>query len=323
MAQNRNGPRSLLARALDTVPAAIRELADALGHIEVSPAIPPQVERHPGGRRRDGLDDFCPGPSRGILHYIPGQDARLILPEDGELRRRLRDAQQRVVMWLEVLKAAEEEASSSIGSRLARAREDLAAWVDPDRGDTSPALSSSPEANAREVRQLADEVARLLEECRAASPSGCIVRVIDTSALMDCPFPRMYGEGGFDFVIPRTVLSELDELRHHDRKSKREQARRALTQVREWERRGDPIEGVIESYNIRIRFLGLEPDMSGAPPDLDRAKADDRILWTARDLTFRSPATTVVLVSGDSNLRARARLEHVETEPATVAVRLD
>lgn len=82
------------------------------------------------------------------------------------------------------------------------------------------------------------------------------------------------------------------------------------------ERRGSLIDGVKEDKSIWIRVLGREPDLTEAPADLDSSKPDDRILWTARELTFEKPTSVVVLVSGDSNLRARAALEHIETEPA-------
>ena len=79
---------------------------------------------------------------------------------------------------------------------------------------------------------------------------------------------------------------------------------------------GSLLEGVTEDRNIRIRLLPRDAAMAGAPSDLNESKADDRVLWTARELTFASPTSLVILVSGDSNLRARAALEQVETEPA-------
>jgi predicted ribonuclease YlaK len=175
---------------------------------------------------------------------------------------------------------------------------------------------SSPEDNAAKVLRLLEEIRALVAQAQDFVEPLRYTRVVDTSALMDCPRPREYGPGEFSFVIPRAVLRELDELRHHEQEAKRKMARRALNHIREWDRRGSLLEGVREDRSIRVRALGHEADMSDAPRDLAGSKPDDRIIWTARQLTFQQPLAVVVLVSGDSNLRTRAALAFVETEPA-------
>jgi predicted ribonuclease YlaK len=170
-----------------------------------------------------------------------------------------------------------------------------------------------PRDNVEEVRHLFSEIEGLLDGYRRASPLPRLMRVIDTSALMDCAKPREYGEGAFEFIIPRTVLAELDDLQHRQDRGKRNRAQVALKGIREWKRRGSLLDGVIEDRTIKIRVLGKEPSMAKAPPDLQSSE-DDRIIWTARELTFHHPWSTVILVSGDFNLCARAELEHVQTE---------
>lgn len=307
-------PRPLLDRALERLEAAALELSKILHQVEVLPEIPSRRERRPATRRRDGLNTFHPD-RRGVVALIPGSAPRLIPPEDPMLHQRWHQARQEITTWCSVVEQVAEDTPPKLRDGLSTAVKSLERWslLGSEEPPTIPI--GLPRENAAEVCRLFGEIADLLGRFRRASPPPRFMRVLDTSALMECTKPRAYGQGEFEFIIPRTVLAELDRLKHHENLKKRNRAQDVGRQLREWKRRGSLMDGVTEDRTITIRVLGKEPDMVDAPPDL-QSSDDDRIIWTARELTFRNPWCTVILVSGDFNLCARAEFEHVQTEPS-------
>lgn len=130
------------------------------------------------------------------------------------------------------------------------------------------------------------------------------ILVIDTNIL--CAEPQPYGISELGqyptglFLIPATVLSELDRLKQ--RPEMRAKASAALNVLKGFAQRG-ALAGPVSCGGQATLQIG-RADMERCPDGLDPGYADDRILATAVGLSDSS--ATVVVVTTDFAVYARA-----------------
>lgn len=129
--------------------------------------------------------------------------------------------------------------------------------------------------------------------------------VVDTSVLMACPqvfeVPELRALKKVEFVVPATVLWELDNLMHST--ERRDRARAALHVLRGFVDRGAATSSVSCGQGLRLRIGGAVEETS-EDPRLDLALADDRIL--AACLSPESVKQSVVLATTEFALYAKA-----------------
>jgi len=111
------------------------------------------------------------------------------------------------------------------------------------------------------------------------------VIVLDTSVLFAEPqafgMPEFSSLDTIEFVVPLTVLSELDRLM--ERSDKRDKARAAIHVLKDLVSRGACSSGVSCGSNKTIRIFSVDAGLAGHP-ELDLAIADDRILAVSLQL---------------------------------------
>jgi rRNA-processing protein FCF1 len=124
------------------------------------------------------------------------------------------------------------------------------------------------------------------------APAGQRLVVLDSNALMNRP-DVLFAMRRTDVpVVPRRVLEELDGLKNS---SDEEDAGKARAAIRALERAGQAVR-----YESEVLDL--------LPPDWGRS-SDNRILSVALHLRL----SDVVIMTGDVNLRNKARAEHIQT----------
>lgn len=124
------------------------------------------------------------------------------------------------------------------------------------------------------------------------APAGQRLVVLDSNALMNRP-DVLFAMRRTDVpVVPRRVLEELDGLKSS---SDEETAGRARAAIRALERAGQAVR-----YETEVLDL-LPPDWGASP--------DNRILSVALHLRL----SDVVVLTGDRNLRNKARAEDIQT----------
>jgi hypothetical protein len=289
------------------------DLAGLAEHLEVVPPKPASTTRIQS-RAYDEFDAFVPSPPRMLMSFAWDTPGYLSAPRDPEKLARLKEI-QRAFERLTVGFARVGEAVQM--SPWAEVHE-LRQWASLNLGEhlETVHVSTSPAENAQAILKAAGTARAWLEEAGRRCPRrGSLIRVIDTSALMECCEPRSYGDGAFEFVLPRSVLQEVDNLAHASNPKRAETARGIKRRIRDWSSRGDPYVGVREDRSILIRLVD-DASMALAPPFLDAGKADDRIVWTALSLAYERPACCVRLVAEDISLAALGRRLGVAVELA-------
>ncbi|MCM2280538.1 MAG: PIN domain-containing protein, partial [Bdellovibrionaceae bacterium] len=108
-----------------------------------------------------------------------------------------------------------------------------------------------------------------------------------------------------DIHIPISVIEEVDRFKRDPGENGRN-ARHFSRYIDVLRAKGPLADGVqLENTNARV-FVNQDLQVDGLPKELDKEKADNRILMTAMGLHKRYPNMEVELVTKDINLRIKA-----------------
>jgi rRNA maturation endonuclease Nob1 len=228
---------------------------------------------------------------------------------------------------------------------LGAARKALYAWLEaatgavrasaPERvedfGDDEPVLrrvverssrSDGPPAadiatTQRRVGEALDAQMALIEELPSSQEPEATVLVPDTNALVFNPAMETWNVGGDAVtitVLPQ-VIAELDSKKMD--RAVGEKADGLIRRFKEYDRRGNTLEGVPLAGKTSFREVAQAPSFDGTPSWLSKSNADDRILGGALELAQRELTSRIVLVTRDRNMQNKARrlgLPYIDAE---------
>ncbi len=117
----------------------------------------------------------------------------------------------------------------------------------------------------------------------------------------------------FALVLVLPVLNEIgDHKDHHKNPDVREKARRLVRQVREYQRRGRLVVGVVlRGGRSRVLTWPHEPDLARSLPWLSADRADDRIRASAIDVARTRARSPVAIATRDLHFQTRCELARV------------
>ena len=134
--------------------------------------------------------------------------------------------------WFEVFRSVFSKATDDLNRRIREADQRLRMWVEL-RSNWS--LQSDPLSNKDSLRDDAEHFMDILAIIEASGPMPPVL-IPDTNAIVGNPDPTRYrsiaGDDSFIFLLLPTVLAELDELKNtHRNPDFREKAKKAITRV--------------------------------------------------------------------------------------------
>lgn len=116
-----------------------------------------------------------------------------------------------------------------------------------------------------------------------------------------------------DIHIPIVVIEEVDRFKR-DLGENGRNARQFSRFIDTLRAKGSLAQGIaIEESRSRV-FVSVDASLDGMPRELDEAKADNRILATARALSTKYPNAQVELITKDINLRIKADVFGIEAK---------
>ncbi len=216
--------------------------------------------------------------------------------------------------WFEVFRSVFSKATDDLNRRIREADQRLRMWIEL-RSNWS--LQSDPLSNKDSLRDDAEHFMDILAIIEASGPMPPVL-IPDTNAIVGNPDPTRYrsiaGDDSFIFLLLPTVLAELDELKNtHRNPDFREKAKKAITRVKGWRNQGTLRNGVVVDGTITIKAIAIEPDMQDTLSWLDKENCDDRIIASVLEVQSSYPNARVVLVTGDVNLSNKADLGRIDT----------
>ena len=131
--------------------------------------------------------------------------------------------------------------------------------------------------------------------------------VLDTTVLINDP-EVMYRMGAGTFVIPMSVIRQLDGLKKSDRIEVAKAARYVSNNLDRIGEYGDLSVGVPLSTGGRLKIIRTYTKVDGLESD-----ADNKIVGTA--LSLKKEGYDVVLLTADTNMRIVARAYGIKTAP--------
>jgi predicted ribonuclease YlaK len=110
------------------------------------------------------------------------------------------------------------------------------------------------------------------------------------------------------------VLKELDEHKvTHRNEAVREEARKFTQRLKGWRNQGKLADGVKVKGEIYVRVEGREPQFGKTLSYLDKDVVVDRIIASLLEIQRRNPTRLVVLLTGDTNMLAKADTTSIPT----------
>lgn len=117
-----------------------------------------------------------------------------------------------------------------------------------------------------------------------------------------------------DIYIPISVIEEIDRFKR-DLGENGKNARHFSRFVDVLREKGKLAEGVSFDETSKSKmFVQIDIEVEGLPEELDKQKADNRILGTAMYLQKKYPGETITLVTKDINLRIKADVFGIEAK---------
>jgi len=171
-------------------------------------------------------------------------------------------------------------------------------------------LSPNMEDNKRTFKSRIKVFFSLLQML-VDSAHQSVILIPDTNALIKTPDPVDYikvaGQSDFQFVILPTILAELDHLKiaHRDA-TFRQKVESIITRIKGWRNQGSLLAGVTVNKTIKVRTIAGEPNFDKTLHWLRESNNDDRIIASVLEFQRSSPASTVIIVTGDINLQNKA-----------------
>src|SRR5262249_4002166 len=141
-----------------------------------------------------------------------------------------------------------------------------------------------------------------------------LLLVPDTSALYRNPALEEWAtDQRATLVLVPQVVRELDRHKvDHPNPDVRKKAESVIRRFEELANRGDTFAGVKLAGKLSFREVALDPDPNSI--GLHRENDDDRLLASALDLKWGTPAGRVLLVTADKNMRNKARFLDLATD---------
>ena len=216
--------------------------------------------------------------------------------------------------WFDVFRSLFARATDDLHRRIREADQRLRMWIEL-RSNWS--LQSDPPSNRDSLRNDAAHFIEILGIIEVSGPMPPVL-IPDTNAIVGNADPTQYrtiaGDGSFIFLLLPTVLAELDELKNtHRNPDFREKANKVITRVKGWRNQGTLRNGVTVDRTITVKAVAIEPDMQDTLTWLDKENRDDRIIASVLEVQSSYPNARVVLVTGDVNLSNKADLARIET----------
>ena len=216
--------------------------------------------------------------------------------------------------WFEVFRSVFANATDGLDRRIREADQRLRMWIEM-RSNWS--LQADPESNKESLRDDAEQFMVILSIIEASGPMP-LVLIPDTNAIVGYPDPTHYrtlaDDGSFIFLLLPTVLAELDELKNtHRNPDFRDKVNRVITRIKGWRNQGNLRRGVTVDSTITVRAVAIEPDMQNTLTWLDKENRDDRIIASVLEVQSAYPNARVVLITGDVNLSNKADLARLVT----------
>jgi PIN domain len=178
-----------------------------------------------------------------------------------------------------------------------------------EQPDNSRGASKSTIELAREyVSELAAKYQEIIRGLPSAFGSGEKLLIADTSVLLDRPDLQDWtvdGSAWTVLLLPQ-ALSELDDHKRDPRT--RDAAQKVINQIEEFDRRGDPFEGVPLAGKVSVREVATSPDMNHTLSWLRADVPDDALIAGALELSWEDLTSRIVIAASDRNVRNKARL---------------
>ena len=281
--------RNLFAR-LDDIVAAMDELLDAatIDHVQ---------ERHTfvGGLYYD-LPDGMWG------------------PVDDRQRRLQRQLLGLWTPWLEQVELLFSEDALAMRSALKQAARATKEWLElSDHNFSIPA--TIPDAKQVFRRHAAP----FYEALQSLEPeTGQVIVVPDSNVLIRnadiTTYGSVLGTGSYTVFLVPGVLREMDEHKvNHRNPAVREKARKFATRLKGWRTQGSLAAGVKVQGKVYVQVEGKEPDFDKTLSWLVPTVVDDQIVASILEVQRRLPTATVVLLTGDNIMLAKADLASIPT----------
>ena len=228
-------------------------------------------------------------------------------PDGDEQTQRRLDLLKRWEQWRQLFGLLFPDPPPDVKTRIGEGTKLINAWLKRPGGDHS--VPSTIAAAKVSLREGTKGLGELLTMAAAADPG--VVAIPDTNALIDAPDVATYGSvlgtDRFDVRLIAPVTAELDRLKREGRTPElREKVQSVIRRIKGFRDRGNLVDGVQLTHDVRFFSQAREPDFSRMPEWLDRDNADDRILACALELQGSHAAATVVLVTSDLNLQTKA-----------------
>jgi hypothetical protein len=147
-------------------------------------------------------------------------------------------------------------------------------------GPTGPTIPDTQD----HVHSALDQQLALVEDLPSAQAASATVAVPDTNALLLNPAMEAWNLGRARVVVTvlPQVIAELDSKKMDPKVG--EKAKGLIRRFKEYDRRGNTLDGVPLAGRVVFREMADDPTFDGAPTWLSKRNADDRILAGALDL---------------------------------------
>ena len=164
-----------------------------------------------------------------------------------------------------------------------------------------------------ELFELALQTIRQMKEIvRIYYPDGVkeIILLPDTNCLFLAPAIENWEFNEikeYTLLFSPTVLSEIDSKKVSGNERVKASAKTLSRQFKEYNRRGNTLEGIRLKPGVTLKMRALEPKFEEMFSALDSTNNDDRIIMTCFGVMRENPQAEVYLVTADINMQNKAR----------------
>ena len=181
--------------------------------------------------------------------------------------------------WFEILHSVFAKAPNDLSRKLKKADQRLRMWIELRPNWLLQANSASNEVHLRDDAKHFMELLAIIEAGRPVPP----ILIPDTNAIIASPDPTEYrtlvDNDSFIFLMLPTVLAELDTLKNsHQNPAFRTKVNKVITRIKGWRNQGTLRDGVTVDRTITVKAIASEPNMQNALTWLDKDNRDDRII---------------------------------------------
>jgi hypothetical protein len=168
---------------------------------------------------------------------------------------------------------------------------------------------ATTDAACERFKGVVNAVSNTLEE-HFGSTDREVIAIPDTNALLMRPDIERWNFENREFTVllTPTVLSELDSHKiHHRNDNVRDKARKLVSRIKEYRRRGNLTEGVpCVSGKIYVKAVAPEPAMDDSLPWFDKDNNDDKFLASAIEIIRDHLSAECFIVTYDVNMQNKS-----------------